>query len=71
MTNIEAFRLGQKARPKAIRMHPDLQDWELFRRTFGFFTWSRKNALSDEQVNAFGKGFMGLTPDPNWTKREI
>ena len=66
MTNLEAFKLGQKARPKATAMHPDLASWEIFKRTLGFFQWKRKNALTDENVEAFGQGYMGHTPDPAW-----
>lgn len=48
---------GLMACRNAEILHPDLRDFEVFRRTLGFYQWKTKNALTDEQLIEFEKGF--------------
>lgn len=57
MTSEQAKDLGRKARQEIIKLDPRFADWEIFRRTLGFFSWKKKHALSDEMVDAFAQGF--------------
>lgn len=59
MNNTQLWEMGHKAAKQATKLHHDLGQWDLFSRTFGFFQWKRKNALSDEQIEIFRKGFIG------------
>ena len=56
MTDAEVIRVGAKAGKKAPA---GFEDWEIFKLSFGFYKWAKKNELTDEQKELFGKAFNG------------
>lgn len=57
MTNKEAIEFGQKARKEVFRLDPRLADWDIFKRTFGFYQWKKQHLFTDQLEDAFAKGF--------------
>lgn len=57
MTVEEAKRLGQKARKEIVKLDARLTDWEILKRTFGFYQFKKKHNLDETFVEAFGEGF--------------
>jgi hypothetical protein len=59
MTPALAYDLGKKARREVHKLDPRFADWEIMRRTLGFFQFSKKNNFTQEHTDAFGRGFKG------------
>lgn len=65
MTDLEKatwMAKGYKAKCEAIKLSPQLSDFELMRRTFGFYQWKKNNSLTDEQLACFEKGYKHIKP---------
>ena len=54
MTDDELHRIGKKAGEKAPA---GFEDWEIFKRSLGFYKWAKKNSLSENQKKMFGESF--------------
>lgn len=55
--------MGYKAKMAARKQYgPELAQWEIFRRTFGFYCWQKKNRFTEEQLACFAEGFKHEKP---------
>lgn len=65
-TKTELMKFGRQAAKGVGKLHHDLIEWEVFRRTFGWYQWSNKHGMTPEQVEHFRIGFE--TEVKSWSR---
>lgn len=53
----QLYELGRRLATSVPVQYPGMDDWEVFRRSLGFFQWNKKHNLTDTQIQEVGKGW--------------
>jgi hypothetical protein len=60
MTRLEQAKwmaMGYKAKIAVRKLDARYSDWEIFKRTLGFYQWNKKNKATPAQLALFEEGF--------------